>query len=75
MRPRRPKRMDAATREATEHAKQYGVCMIPIKLSRLFSGKNYDFLVKCFLLCQNLSGKALMSSHGVQIAIRSIWSY
>ncbi|XP_071128270.1 uncharacterized protein [Mytilus edulis] len=37
MRPRRPKRMDAATREATEHAKQYGVCMIPIKLSRLFS--------------------------------------
>ena len=39
MRPKRPKRADAAAREATEHAKQYGVCMIPIKMSTLFAGK------------------------------------
>lgn len=38
MRPKRPKRADAAAREATEHAKQYGVCMIPIKMSTLFAG-------------------------------------
>lgn len=40
MRPKRPKRADAAAREATEHAKQYGICMIPIKMSTLFAGKN-----------------------------------
>ena len=46
VRPKRPKRADAAAREATEHAKQYGVCMIPIKMSTLFAGKNNIFLFK-----------------------------
>lgn len=38
MRPKRPKKMDAAQKEAAEHAKQFGVCMIPIKMSTLFAG-------------------------------------